>query len=151
MNYIVHWSDVVGDFIDTFSRIAKAEYYANQKHPANSEAMTREAYKHFSDEDKDEYNKKRHYMRNCGYTKDGYVIRWLGWFGVPTLQGETLKFKTTADPDRRKYISLREFLEYKQGQEGVADEDEYYARQDIERETRNVAQGYSMRGFVREL
>lgn len=123
MTYIVHWKDITGNFTDRFVEIMKFLLYRSKQVPfekASTEAQSRfgEDYKNFC------YKFKL--LEHAGYRQEGKLLYFnsIGWYS-PYLERGELKFKTTAPPDR-KYISLREYLEYRQKREQDAYEAEYY-------------------------
>lgn len=128
---IVHWKEIVGnDFLDKFTKVSKALIFAYEKNISYEAIIKKEKV-----DDWQKYAEIRSRMRKCGF-EDG---KWLGWY-LPYLKGSEVKFKTTAPPGRI-YISMREFIAYKQGLDQGRIEDEYY----------NVeAMGVEYSGFVHE-
>lgn len=153
MIYIVHWRDCIGkDNLSKFKAIQIGVTLACQQNP-NSEKAQADAIKKASgkitDADVEMWQKKRHQMKKCGYELDGRSIKWHGWF-MPVVEGGELYFRGTADPTRRQFISMNQYLEWlnAHGEEGPVktynvkavvnktaremerDQDEYYQQKD---------------------
>jgi hypothetical protein len=107
--YIVPWEKVVkADFLEEFINITRDLIFAGSDPEARAQVMKR-----LPAEKREEYLRCRGLMMKCGYElrDPGDVGRWRGW-NAPYLDGEEIKFKTTAEPGRI-YISLRDFVSYK--------------------------------------
>jgi hypothetical protein len=104
--YIVHWKDVVGhDFYNEFARIAKMLIAAGR-----SEYEMDMAIKSVDPALMEQYGTVRDKMRFCGYEyRDNGLITFHGWFRG-YFEGGQLKFRSTTDPNLRKYINYAQFL-----------------------------------------
>lgn len=156
MIYIVHWRDVVGkDNLTKFKNIQIGVTLACQKNPFSEKAQA-EALKKamqggkINDADIEMWEKKRYAIKRCGYELDGRSIKWHGWY-MPVVEGGELYFRGTADPLKRQFISMNQYLEWlnAHGEEGPVkqynvksvinrtarqmekDQDEYYQRKDF--------------------
>ncbi len=118
MTQIVRWQEIVGeDNLDTFVKIQKAIVYAERVGQTEDDVFAKMKDRQ---EDIEMWKTKRRLMRFCGYDGDN---KKLGWYRA-YIDGNELKFSTTATPDR-VYISLPHFLDMKRLQQD-ADEADYY-------------------------
>ncbi|MCX8022784.1 MAG: hypothetical protein N2745_08440 [Syntrophorhabdaceae bacterium] len=103
---IVHWKDIVGkENLESFMRIEKAIIMAERNN-----LDVQEVFRRLKDREGEleMWKQKRFLMRYCGYDEEH---RRYGWYLSYLDRGE-VKFKTTAPPDR-EYITLTEFLDYR--------------------------------------
>lgn len=129
MTQIVHWKDIVGkDFLNEFEKITRSILSAHNVGRPESDVLGK-----LDASVQEKYEMKRDLMRKCGYEIRGkYLFSWHGWYTSCLERGE-LRFKTTAHPDGRKYISITTFLDWKKGYDLDQAVEEYYDTKDIQK------------------
>lgn len=106
--FIVPWREIVGkDYMEQFTKMTKAWVFANRDPVAQAGVL-----KKFTPEEWEEYDKKRYFMRFCGYAMDGEITRRHGW-NDPYLEKGELRFKCTARREDRRTISWHTFIEWR--------------------------------------
>jgi len=119
MTQIIHWKGIVGEEnIDTFTKIQKAIIFAERNRQTENDVFAKMKDR---EDDIEMWKTKRRLMRFCGYDGDNKKLGWYRGY----IDGNELKFSTTATPDR-KYISLPHFLDMKKQLQQDADEADYY-------------------------
>lgn len=105
---IVHWKDVVGgDFMEKFTEISRDLILCNEK-----ELPEETVLKKLSLEVRREYKTKRDIMRFCGWEdRERYWFKH-GWY-TAYLSKNMLQFHCTAEQERRRYITMGQFISWK--------------------------------------
>ena len=124
--HIVHWKEIVGDeFMPKFTEISKGLFFADQQGPLEWKGVAKKA----GEDDWQKFGEAHWKLRKCGYeVKDDTGVNY-GWFRAYLEHDGTMKMKTTAPPGR-EYISLSQYLSWKQDHEQGVIEDRYYAEVD---------------------
>jgi hypothetical protein len=78
-----------------------------------------------SQDDFDMWQQKRFFIGKCGFELDDKITRWHGWY-KSYLEGNEVKFMTTAPAEKRNYIPLDAWLNWLKEAEQESIEDEYY-------------------------
>ena len=143
MRDMVTWETIVGrEFMETFIKIATAEYWSSRK-----EIPIGPVFGKFADEDVEKYREKRKEMRRHGWRASFLNRKNELRFGMMLRQGE--------DPREVRLISLSEFISRRQADELLRYADEWDDEQDpVGQVTRNMGRKtYAVRHdteFVKE-
>jgi hypothetical protein len=133
---IVHWKDIVEKNFGTvseFEKITKSILFCER-----ADMPVKTAFKDVPLDKQEAYDKTRWLMRNSGYEVKGKMIISHGWYSG-YIEKDVLKFLCTA-PQSREYITIPQYMDWKESQ-GVEDMvDEYYQTRDI---IDNVSEGLS--------
>jgi hypothetical protein len=139
MIYLADWKEIVGEaFMSTFIRIEQRLRFAKDEDPWKRGDNAKDPK--ITNEEKEEWKKKRRLMRFCGYETNPEDGKWdskrkRGWIGSPRFPSEgVLVFGYFGIQREMTVVSLGKFLDMKRAFEAAEqeeaqarDEEEYYS------------------------